>query len=48
MVLVFDSRATGYGQEYHPERPARLIRGERHLREGHPDSAVGEARARRR
>ncbi|MGA8656530.1 MAG: histone deacetylase [Chthoniobacterales bacterium] len=37
MVLVFDSRATGYGQEYHPERPARLIRGERHLREGHPD-----------
>ena len=36
MILFFDPRATEYGAVYHPERPARLIGSERHLRAQHP------------
>ena len=36
-TLIFDRTATEFGQEYHPEKPARLIRTEAYLLDKHPD-----------
>ena len=35
--LIFDQLATQYGQDYHPERPERLIHTGAYLLDKHPD-----------
>ncbi len=37
IAVIFDEAATEYGQDYHPERPARLISTEAYLLDKHPD-----------
>jgi acetoin utilization deacetylase AcuC-like enzyme len=37
IAVVFDPAATKFGENYHPERPARLIKTEAHLLAKHPD-----------
>jgi acetoin utilization deacetylase AcuC-like enzyme len=37
IAVVFDQAATKFGEDYHPERPARLIDTEAHLLDKHPD-----------
>ena len=37
LTLLFDEAATHFGQEYHPEEPARLINTEAYLLDKHPD-----------
>jgi acetoin utilization deacetylase AcuC-like enzyme len=43
-TVVFDKSATRFSKEFHPERPARLIRTQAHLVEKHPDWAWREPR----
>jgi acetoin utilization deacetylase AcuC-like enzyme len=37
LTLIYDQVATKFGQDYHPERPARLINTEAYLLDKHPD-----------
>ena len=37
ITVIFDRAATEYGQDYHPERPARLINAQAFLLDKHPD-----------
>jgi acetoin utilization deacetylase AcuC-like enzyme len=37
LTLIYDQVATEFGQDYHPERPARLINTEAYLLDKHPD-----------
>src|SRR5262244_1760354 len=37
LTLIYDQAATNFGQDYHPERPARLINTEAYLLDKHPD-----------
>ena len=37
ITVLFDRAATEYGQDYHPERPERLINTEAYLLDKHPD-----------
>jgi acetoin utilization deacetylase AcuC-like enzyme len=37
LTLIFDRTATEFGQEYHPEKPARLINIQAYLLDKHPD-----------
>jgi len=37
LTLIYDQAATRFGQDYHPERPARLINTEAYLLDKHPD-----------
>lgn len=37
VTLIFDKAATEFGQDSHPERPARLINTEAYLLDKHPD-----------
>jgi len=37
LTLIYDQAATKFGQDYHPERPARLINTEAYLLDKHPD-----------
>jgi acetoin utilization deacetylase AcuC-like enzyme len=37
IAVVFDQAATKFGENYHPERPARLIDTEAYLLDKHPD-----------
>ena len=37
LTLIYDQAATKFGQDYHPERPARLINTEAYLLDRHPD-----------
>jgi acetoin utilization deacetylase AcuC-like enzyme len=37
IAVVFDQAATKFGENYHPERPARLIDTEAHLLDKHPE-----------
>jgi acetoin utilization deacetylase AcuC-like enzyme len=39
LTLIYDQAATQFGQDYHPERPARLINTEAYLLDKHPDWA---------
>ena len=39
VTLIFDKAATEFGQDEHPERPARLINTETYLLDKHPDWA---------
>jgi acetoin utilization deacetylase AcuC-like enzyme len=37
IAMIFDKAATEFGQDYHPERPARLINTEAYVLDKHPD-----------
>jgi acetoin utilization deacetylase AcuC-like enzyme len=37
LTLIFDRSATEFGQDYHPEKPARLINTEAYFLDKHPD-----------
>jgi acetoin utilization deacetylase AcuC-like enzyme len=37
ITVIFDRAATEYGQDYHPERPARVINAQAFLLDKHPD-----------
>jgi acetoin utilization deacetylase AcuC-like enzyme len=37
LTLIYDEAATKFGQDYHPERPGRLINTEAYLSDRHPD-----------
>jgi acetoin utilization deacetylase AcuC-like enzyme len=37
LTLIYDQVATEFGQDYHPEQPARLINTEAYLLDKHPD-----------
>ena len=37
LTLIFDAAATRFGQDYHPERPARLIQAEAYLLDKRPE-----------
>jgi hypothetical protein len=37
IAMIFDKAATEFGQNYHPERPARLINREAYVLDKHPD-----------
>jgi acetoin utilization deacetylase AcuC-like enzyme len=37
LTLIFDEAATLFGQDHHPERPARLVNAEAHLLDRRPD-----------
>jgi acetoin utilization deacetylase AcuC-like enzyme len=37
LTLIYDQAATKFGQDYHPERPTRLINTEAYLLDKHPD-----------
>jgi acetoin utilization deacetylase AcuC-like enzyme len=37
IAVIFDQAATKFGENYHPERPARLINTEAYLLDKHPD-----------
>jgi len=37
LTLIFDEAATRFGHDYHPERPARLIRAEAYLLDKRPE-----------
>jgi acetoin utilization deacetylase AcuC-like enzyme len=37
LTLIFDEAATEFGQDYHPERPARLLNAHAYLSEKRPD-----------
>jgi acetoin utilization deacetylase AcuC-like enzyme len=37
LTLIYDQIATEFGQDHHPERPARLINTEAYLLDKHPD-----------
>jgi acetoin utilization deacetylase AcuC-like enzyme len=37
IAVIFDEAATKFGENYHPERPARLINTEAYLLDKHPD-----------